>query len=173
MEGPKYSRKLMLGTIDDIPVYTFTALVRREDIEATGVSEEDYWKAAEKNTASAAFICSMAELLGLYADNDDTLYVATTHLPGGASVLYLPDLFRQYCEEHGEEMCYILPSSTEEVIVIAGSKLGDDMEVSDLAYMVNEINTAQVDPILQLEPVVYQYTVSSRKINMICKAEVL
>ena len=133
MEGPKYSRKLMLGTIDDIPVYTFTALVRREDIEATGVSEEDYWKAAEKNTASAAFICSMAEMLGLYADSDDMLYVATTHLPGGASVLYLPDLFRQYCEEHGEDMCYILPSSAEEVIVIAGSKLGDDMEVSDLA----------------------------------------
>ena len=70
-------------------------------------------------------------------------------------------------------MCYILPSSTEEVIVIAGSKLRDDMDVSDLAYMVNEINTAQVDPILQLEPVVYQYTVSSRKIKMICKAEVL
>ena len=70
-------------------------------------------------------------------------------------------------------MCYILPSSTEEVIVIAGSKLGDNMEVSDLAYMVNEINTAQVDPILQLEPVVYQYTVSSDEVKMIYKAEVL
>lgn len=142
-------------------------------IEATGVSEEDFWKAAEKNTASAAFICSMAELLGLYADDDDTLYVATTHLPGGASVLYLPDLFRQYCEEHGEDMCYILPSSTEEVIVIAGSKLRNDLEVSDLAYMVNEINAAQVDPILQLEPVVYQYTLFSNAIKMICRAEVL
>ena len=155
------------------PDQSGTIRVTEKLIEATGVSEEDFWKAAEKNTASAAFICSMAELLGLYADNDDTLYVATTHLPGGASVLYLSDLFRQYCEEHGEGMCYILPSSTEEVIVIAGSKLRDDMDVSDLAYMVNEINTAQVDPILQLEPVVYQYTVSSREIKMICKAEVL
>lgn len=155
------------------PDQSGTIRVTEKLIEATGVSEEDFWKAAEKNTASAAFICSMAELLGLYADDDDTLYVATTHLPGGASVLYLPDLFRQYCEEHGEDMCYILPSSTEEVIVIAGSKLRNDLEVSDLAYMVNEINAAQVDPILQLEPVVYQYTVSSDEVKMIYKAEVL
>ena len=34
MEGPKYSRKLMLGTIEDIPVYTFTASERRKDMRA-------------------------------------------------------------------------------------------------------------------------------------------
>lgn len=34
MEGSKYSRRLMLGTIDDIPVYTFTASRRREDMHA-------------------------------------------------------------------------------------------------------------------------------------------
>ena len=59
------------------------------------------------------------------------------------------------------------------MIVIAGSKLRNDLEVSDLAYMVNEINAAQVDPILQLEPVVYQYTLFSNAIKMICRAEVL
>ena len=32
MEGSKYSRGLMLGTIDDIPIYTFTASKRREDL---------------------------------------------------------------------------------------------------------------------------------------------
>ena len=75
------------------PDQSGTIRVTEKLIEATGVSEEDFWKAAEKNTASAAFICNMAELLGLDADNDDTLYVATTHLPGGASVLYLSDPF--------------------------------------------------------------------------------
>lgn len=34
MEGSKYNRKLMMGSIDDIPVYTFTALNRREDMRA-------------------------------------------------------------------------------------------------------------------------------------------
>ena len=33
-EGPKYIRKLIVGTVDDIPVYTFTAPQKREDINA-------------------------------------------------------------------------------------------------------------------------------------------
>ena len=141
-------------------------------VEATGVSEEEFWTAAEKNTADAACVCSMMELLGLDGStDDDMLYVATTHLQGGASVLYLPELFRQYCEEHDETECYILPSSTEEVIIVAGTTVGRHMDVSDLAYMVRQINADQVDPVIQLEPVVYRYCLNSNAIELVCKAE--
>ena len=34
MEGPKYSRRVTLGFIDDVPVYTFTSPEKREDIHA-------------------------------------------------------------------------------------------------------------------------------------------
>lgn len=151
---------------------TGTIRVTDKLIKEVGVPEEAFWKAAEQNTADAASIFSMMELLGLYMDSDDDfLYVATTHLPGGASVLYLPDLFRQYCEENGEDTCYILPSSTEEVIVISASKVPEHMEVSDLAYLVRQINAEQVDPVIQLEPVVYRYTLASGAIEMAFSAK--
>lgn len=33
-EGPKYRRKLMLGIVDGLPVYTFTSPEKREDLNA-------------------------------------------------------------------------------------------------------------------------------------------
>lgn len=38
-EGPKYRRKLMLGIVDDLPVYTFTSPEKREDLN---VPSADY-----------------------------------------------------------------------------------------------------------------------------------
>ena len=42
-------------------------------VEATGVSKEEFWTAAEKNTADAACVCSMMELLGLDGSTDDVI----------------------------------------------------------------------------------------------------
>ena len=81
-------------------------------VEQLGIAEDELWKCASANSHAGSNIRSMAEVLGLPdIDGDQSLYVATTgQLTGGASVLYFPEIFHAFCEDHGEEACYLLPS---------------------------------------------------------------
>ena len=110
----------------------------------------------------------MSEILGL-PDDDQPLYIATTgQMTGGASVLYFPEVFRSFCEDHGEEACYMLPSSTEEILVLRETALDDGLlTVDELVRMVETINEDQVDPVLQLEPAVYRYDNNTDEIDVV------
>ena len=128
------------------------------------IMEDDLWDYAAANSLKEASIRNMAEILGLpEMDDEQSLYVATTgQLTGGASVLYFPDVYKQFCEDHGETECYMLPSSTEEIIVLKGSALAEgELSMGELVRMVQTINADQVDPILQLEPAVYRYSIDT------------
>lgn len=134
------------------------------------IMEDDLWDYAAANSLKEASIRSMAEVLGLPdTDGEQSLYVATTgQLTGGASVLYFPEIFHAFCEDHGEEACYMLPSSTEEILVLRETALDNGrLTVNDLVRMVETINEDQVDPILQLEPAVYRYSIDSDEINVV------
>ena len=133
-----------------------------------GITEDELWRCASANSQSGAGIRNMAEILGL-SDDDQLLYVATTgQLTGGAAVLFFPEVFRSFCEDHGEEACYMLPSSTEEIIVLKGSALADGgLSMGELVRMVQTINIDQVDPVLQLEPAVYRYSVDTDEIDVV------
>ena len=134
------------------------------------ITEDDLWDCAAANSLKEAIIRNMAEILGLPdADDEQSLYVATTgRLTGGASVLYFPDVFKQFCEDHGEAECYMLPSSTEEIIVLKGSALAEGgLSMGELVRMVQTINADQVDPILQLEPAVYRYSIDTDEIGVV------
>ena len=134
------------------------------------ITEDDLWDYAAANSLKEAIIRNMAEILGLPdADDEQSLYVATTgQLTGGASVLFFPDVFKQFCEDHGEVECYMLPSSTEEIIVLKGSALAEGgLSMGELVRMVQTINADQVDPILQLEPAVYRYSIDTGEIDVV------
>ena len=134
------------------------------------ITEDDLWDYAAANSLKEAIIRNMAEILGLPdTDDEQSLYVATTgQLTGGASVLFFPDVFKQFCEDHGEVECYMLPSSTEEIIVLKGSALADGgLSMGELVRMVQTINIDQVDPVLQLEPAVYRYSVDTDEIDVV------
>ncbi|MBQ8054856.1 MAG: hypothetical protein IJ198_13805 [Lachnospiraceae bacterium] len=139
-------------------------------VEQLGIAEDELWKCASANSHAGSNIRSMAEVLGLPdIDGDQSLYVATTgQLTGGASVLYFPEIFHAFCEDHGEEACYMLPSSTEEILVLRETALDNGrLTVNDLVRMVETINEDQVDPILQLEPAVYRYSIDSDEIGVV------
>ena len=74
-------------------------------------------------------------------------------------------LIEDWGKEHGEEMCYILPSSTEEVIIVPGS-FGENFAPEALAEMVSDVNHEQVAPQLQLDPTCYRFTTASGKIEI-------
>ena len=134
------------------------------------ITEDDLWDCAAANSLKEAIIRNMAEILGLPdTDDEQSLYVATTgQLTGGASVLYFPDVFKHFCEDHGETECYLLPSSTEEILVLRETALDNGrLTVNDLVRMVETINEDQVDPILQLEPAVYRYSIDTDEIGVV------
>lgn len=135
--------------------------------EKIGVTEEELWLTATQNTRDSTVVRRLSDILGIDDDEEEGgLYVASAVHCGGASVLFLPDVFAQFCTEHDEKDCYILPSSTEEVIVLLGSEVRDRMSVRELARMVEVINAEQVDPVLQLDPVVYQYRLCDDSIHI-------
>ena len=139
-------------------------------VEQLGITTDELWKCASANSHAKSNIRSMAEVLGLPdTDGEQSLYVATTgQLTGGASVLYFPEIFHAFCEDHGEEACYMLPSSTEEILVLRETALDDGLlTVDELVRMVETINEDQVDPVLQLEPAVYRYDNNTDEIDVV------
>ena len=134
-----------------------------------GVSEQELWDTAMKNCSKAYEVRAMSDILGIPTDADSSLYVVTTQdAKDGASALAFPHVFRDFCEEHSEQSVYILPSSTEEVLIVPGSSTLSDPQ--DLAYMVRDINGSIVDPTIQLPAVAYQYRLDTDRIEIVAEA---
>lgn len=139
--------------------------VTSQMLEMTGVSEEELFEAARKNSLFMAQITSLAEALGLSEDfvGEAPFYVGTySDKCHGATVLALPEVIHSFCQEKGFEQLYILPSSTEEVLLIPDMTGNPAM----LAQMVNEVNTSEVDPVMQFDPVVYLYDDATETVSI-------
>lgn len=147
-----------------------TVRVTKGLAEKLGVTEDVLWSAAAQHTRDSTSVRRLSEIIGIDdGDNEGGLYVVSAQL-GGAGVLYLSDIFADFCKEHDQMDCYILPSSVEEVIVLFGSEVRNRMSVHELAKMVELINLEQVDPIMQLEPVVYHFRLSDGSIRVAARA---
>ena len=145
--------------------------ISRSLAEMIGVSEEELWRTAEQNTRDSTVITRLSEFLGIDDDDrDGGPYLASARDYGGASVIFLPDVFAQFCKEHDENDCYILPSSIEEVIILCGSTVRKNISIWELAGIVEFVNNENVDPIMQLDPVVYQFSLSENSIRIVANA---
>lgn len=139
-------------------------------LEMAGISIEDAWKAALNNMKSAISVRSMAAVLGM----PEELFPAPFHIVttengvDGASALLYPEIFNTFCQQHEIGECIILPSSTQEVLVIPDKK--DGICYDDFARMVNEVNNTEVDPMIRLYPVVYRYDIVSNMIKIVAEA---
>lgn len=147
-------------------------------LQATDLTEAELWEAAVRNTRQTLKIYSMAELLELPEElmeelRDETsvpFYVCTTtDRTNGATALYFPDIFKEFCETHGLVSLWLIPSSTEEVLINQQM----DLEPEVLAMMIEDINIATVDPLIQLDPVVYKYDLKTNAITIAADARQL
>ena len=134
------------------------------------VEEKDLWEAAIRNDSNNFLIRSISDVVGIPCDTEEArIYVVTSETAiGGATALAFPHVFRNFCKEKGENVCYILPSSTEEVLIVTESAASCDPR--EFAYMVREINSDLVDPAIQLDPVVYRYRLDTDQIEIIAEA---
>ena len=135
---------------------TGTVKVSRELLNAAGINEEGAWTQAFANTGDTVTFDNIAAVFGMVEDDlSIPMYIArANHNADGSAAIAFPDAFGRFCEEHGLDALYVLPSSTQELIVIPAAEAPSEKE---MALMVEEINHTCVDPLIQLDPVVYRY----------------
>lgn len=145
--------------------YTGDAVVTNSLMESLGVTEEELFCMAKENARSLnpPYVKAMYEMLSSLANDngyemppeipiDTEMYVITNKngRNGATSMLY-EDLLHDLAEKLQDDL-YILPSSIHEVIAVPA---GYNKSLEELADMVHEINTVQVDLMEQLSNQVY------------------
>ncbi len=136
------------------------------------VTEDEIWERAIENSRALYRIRSMSSVLGLDDDGCDGLYVATSdNLIDAASVICYSEYFRQFCEDHDCNSCYILPSSTQEMLILPAGFSGRMEDVQMMADMVMDINRSQVDPLIQLDPCCYRYSIETDTVEIAAMAK--
>ena len=130
---------------------TGTTKVTEDYVRAIGgVTVDDLWRHAIENSRSLYRIRPMGDILGI---DDIGMYVAASDkLIDAASVIYFREYFRGFCQDHGCDSCYILPSSTQEMIVLPHEVCRGVADTQTMANMVMDINASEVDPVIQLDP---------------------
>ena len=164
----------------DLDGNTGKVKISNELIHALGVTEQDVWDAATDNSDGIFVVKSMAEIFrDMFGEEcpeggDDGLYVVTAapeFYDAAAAALCFPGIFRDFCLKHGEQTCYVLPSSTQEVLVVPGSRVESEPGmVRTMSQMVDDINNDMVDAAIQLDPVVYRYSMADGVISIAADA---
>lgn len=162
--------------VEDEELSGATCVIRNEDVERWGVTEEELWDLASVNTprdepAKIRGICdSLREYYIVNGKDDpeslsemeDVLCMAgmapmhilsnRSQVFGAACILY-PDTMKKLSKEFKRDL-YVLPSSIHEVILMPAEELYDP---DDLSVMVREINETEVLPQEVLSDHVYRY----------------
>ena len=163
----------------------YTNLVNNDLAEKEGLTENDLYNAASKNTKELfpVSIKNMNEVIGemIFGESgideemqkefsevmqetpdENCMYVITNEskLFGAASMLY-EEPIHELAERVGSDL-YILPSSVHEVIAVSA----DFGSPEELAEMVYEVNMEQVDINDRLSNQVYQYDKDLRTLRL-------
>lgn len=130
-----------------------------------GLSVDDAWDDASRNMASKFCVRSINEILGVDDFGAPPFYVVMATDPGydGAAALCFPDVFGEFCRERRLTAVLILPSSTQEVLIVPEGESPDYLALVDMVRSVNTI----VDPEIQLKPAVYRYDFFDNGIDIV------
>ncbi len=134
--------------------------ITKDLVERIGLSEEDLFEMASKNTPriAPAKDSSLYEVMGnmmSFDDPDDMSdlfrVLSNEKKTYGASVLLYPGLVDKLYEKYGEK--YVIPSSLHEVLLV-----DHNADPSDYLKMVKEVNRTVVDSEEILSDSVYEIT---------------
>lgn len=142
---------------------TFSTVINNSLAEHMGLSEDDLFRLAEKNTRRILppSIKSMNDLFtGIPLDQIMWVISNETGINGATSILYEDELYK--LAESLKSDLYILPSSIHECIAVSAD-IGDPEE---LACMVAEINANQVDIEERLSNQVYHFDKNLRVLTL-------
>lgn len=130
--------------------------------ESYGVTEEEAWATAVKNTADDALISTMAEQLGFPVETSSPMYVITNHCQyrGAAAAVAAKDKILSFARENGAESVLLLPSSIHEFIAVLDGDKIQGME--DFVKMVTYVNSDEdiINPMDKLVDNAYLWKVN-------------
>lgn len=136
-------------------------------LNQAGLTAEELFNAARKNSIAKATIGTMAEALGAPEElfTEIPFFVGTyDNKCHGAGILALDEVLHSFCESRGYRRVWLLPSSTEEVLILPT----ENADPAELSAMVHDVNTSDgvVDPMIQLENCVYQYDDETQEVSI-------
>lgn len=149
--------------------------IQQKHLEMWDISEEELHETACANTCSQVpyelldIVQMMREVTGILLDEsymrELPMYVLTnTEKSYGAAMIFFPAVLEEVAAAIGEDY-YVLPSSIHECMILPVSS-AHDMTVSDLEYMVSEINEKHVAYDEVLSNSVYRYSRSEKVLGI-------
>lgn len=143
--------------------------VTKPFLNIIGLTEDEAFDIAIDNSRKTITIKSMADILGTTDDIlDYPMHILSCNQGyGGASAIIFTDVIKNWCMANDLTEVFILPSSTDEMIIIS-----DNTIITDELLRINkDITDSVVEPLISLEPAVYRYSVSDNLVT-IAAAEV-
>lgn len=149
---------------------TATMLVKEEHLKMWGVSKEEVFCQAEKNSKRLlpAELNRMkdviAEILEIETEEDeeeDIMYVLSNARRNFGAICMVYDGIMDMIQMELGENFYVIPSSVHEVIIVPESQAPEKFEIEE---MVAEINATQVEDEEILSDRVYYYSVKEKKL---------
>lgn len=125
---------------------------------SSGLSAEEAWEAAERNSRKETVINGISELIGFPCEGEDLMYVISNkaHHRGSSAILD-KEAIRAYFGA-GREF-YAFPSSIHEFVLVPKDKVQDDRGLEEFSGMVREINSNEVEPEDKLSDQAYEIAV--------------
>jgi len=122
--------------------------------ELLGITKEELWRNAWKNSEESTECMSLAEKMGLPFTSEDIFFVASNNGHYGASVIANTDYLEKLCEGLDTDRLLMIPSSIHEILVIRNF---EEKDIKIFEEMVKEVNDTQVDEEDRLSYKVYKY----------------
>lgn len=135
--------------------------INKNILEKVGLDEELLFAKAIENTEKSFKCTTLGDLLG-FDDAFDMSVISLSDDFFGASALYYPHLFKQYCDKNDIDECYIIPSSIHELLVVSSDK----GSAKDIRNMIKEVNDSQVSPEIRLSYNLYKYSVKDNVVEV-------
>ncbi len=111
-------------------------------------------------------LLSMNEDIGELIPIDRSMYVLTNKtFTGGANLIVIPEVLKGLCEELEINSCYIVPSSTNEVIIIYGSDA--DSMTESIRSTIEHINDDEVPDTKVLSYNLYQFSMETGLVSIV------
>lgn len=145
------------------------ANVTKPMLDIIGLSVDDAFGIATENSHRTVTIRSMSDIIGAPTVADFSMDIMSCNQGiGGAAAIIFADVIKNWCMANDITDIFILPSSTEEMIIISNSAI----TAGELLKINKNITASAVDPLIALDSAVYRYSVSDNIVT-IAAAEVI
>lgn len=127
-------------------------------LDAYDISSEDIWLHAKENTRRRAVVKDMFDMIQELAgdlelpdemrgaDDSQRMFVVTNENNSlGGGIINDETFFQNFCESHGFEKIFILPSSIHEILIVPCYENVNREELDEMVHSVNETQVAPQD----------------------------